>query len=62
MIGKSHFWTGTGLLHTVSADITSMSIASANRITDMMQPLMIPATSIGHSDVVVLAGALILKL
>lgn len=31
-----------GLLHSTSADLTSMIMAKANRVTDMMQPVIMP--------------------
>lgn len=31
-----------GLLHSTSADLTSMIMAKANRVTDMVQPVIMP--------------------
>ncbi len=40
-----------GPLHSVSAALTSISIASAKRVTEMVQPVIIPTSSWCQSDV-----------
>lgn len=41
-----------GPLHSGSADFTSMFIVRANRITGMVQPVMIPTSNQCHLDII----------
>lgn len=50
-----------GPLHSGSADLTSMFIASGNRITEMVQSWKIPTYRLHHSDGVSPAGIFNLK-
>ncbi len=51
-----------GPLHSTSADFTSIFRASANRGTEIVQPVMIPFPSRCHADVEVPGDTLRLKL
>ena len=51
-----------GPLHSTSAEFNSIFMASAKRITEIVHPVMIPFSSLIHSNVVVPEETLKLKL